>query len=449
MLSFGSLWSFIFMRHGMFNRKNLNMGQKKLDQPSYQSNAEETKKHAQQQLDQWIQEHKGDYISRGIYQNTLETLERGVICSSEANFRKTMKHNWGGGEVKDISQVVADLKSESATYIAKEIEETRLLGNKHILKIVVEYAATPTPALPPRVQVQNNSSSLKYAQAAGFISEDQSMYFWGRLTKDKLSTIKLRDDKYHQIIFDPQCADQFSTAFRIEGIPQITIRSWCDDGYKERQNELLDKYRKFDLYEHGINVACDMVSADPIDKRLAQVWDISKPFSSNLEKLAKKLNEARESEIYGGYTDCYLGACYNRIGDFNEKCKTIVLRGKPDNIISQLASENFMTLLRPFENKGELFNLDLTQEDTIVIGARSELAPYVTKMTKMLRDEINNISLPSMISPIINLIAEYAQAIRIFYIEDMSAAQITFFKIPPNMQPVKESQDLVKNTPAI
>lgn len=438
------------------------------------------------QVDEWIAAHQRSFISRALWNNIEEVMDTCVLSPEEMSYRKEFKSKPTAREkrVIDISQTVTDLKPTSVRWIVKEVFATNLLLEP-LSRIVAEYAVQAICAgeepLPMQRITLRNQLPISQAWRFGYCSEDRYRNLFEKLEQktesDPLPTIKLKDRNQYQVICEPTGDKSFgfNTYYQLEGIPSLHDRGFFCIGEPQRikKDELRKKYSAANLTEAAVETALDIVSEDPIDSKLAKVWKAATQLNpgGDRRREAKLLYDLRTYEIQH-IDSFYLHAMYNIICWSSPPHSNIrILKGNPESIISHstkamsdfdrdrkledmpLKKDDTVILLMPWENGGELFSLDLTQDDTIVIGQRKELEPHVKRSVLFMFNQINNVlgGNSTLTRDVIFIVADYARHIRTFYLENMSEQQIDFFNVPNTLlptffQPESEDEDSVEGT---
>ena len=170
-----------------------------------------------------------------------------------------------------------------------------------------------------------------------------------------------------------------------------------------------------------IEIRADMLAGEKgIDKTLAPQWEESKQKQDfNFSKQIENFLEMRQRIIHPqGFLHTAIWATRNAINW--EYGDVVILRGNPEAIIGNDDSKklgnvckNEVSLLEPFQNKGNPCCLELLQDDTIIIGPNELLKEY-------------------------RGIEKYSD--KIVFIEELSQEHINFFKIPARLLPQPKQQ---------
>lgn len=423
------------------------------------------------QIDEWIATYQHSFISIYLRHNVEEVMDTGVVSPEEVSYRKEFKcKQWEGeGPTIDISQIVADFKNTSVDRIAKVVFATNLLL-KPLSIIVAEYAGDES--LLPRVTFRNQTSVWQ-AYVLGFFTAKRYTALFEQLKQtaedDPLPAIELEDGNSYQIIREPTGERDIieNSYFQLKGILSLQDRCRGQDLHfpfpdYSKKEELRKKYPAANLTRGAIEIALDIASDDPIDSKLTKVWEITTRFKPNSDRrqIATELYDFRISEIQS--SSFYLQAFYKNI--YWSYSHIHILKGNPESVISHftqgidrsdlsrklkdvpLKKNDQVFLLMPWENQGNLFSLDLTSDDTIVIGPRKELEPHVKRSGLFMFNQIYNVlGVDSRLtSDVISIVAGYACPIRTFYLESMSKQQIEFFEVTRGLRPTffqSESED--------
>lgn len=360
----------------------------------------------QQLISRWIDAHKSSFITHAIWADNIEgAITSGFIEPAESLLRKTGRVSYESGmhrerSVADISQIISS----------------------------DEHAHLDLP----RDVTLKDSMPISDAWKYRFMDDSQYCEFLSQhadAKKDVLYT--LNDHKAYQIQYNPVGVDTgllYNTCFQIKGIPVL------HSSYSDYKSTIKKYSHQFGCTEILTQIALDHLAKNPIDTFLAKVWESYQPLilTANYKSLARELNIARQAVIFPSKLNSEIRAEYNSIrwayGD------VVILRGKPEKILSiqnkiqhlsdaecssiKMKDAEFkqgqeVFLLKPYENGGKFFSLDLRQEDTMVIGPESILTRY--RKTAEARD------------------------IKLFYIEEMSEEQLNFFCVPDKLRPKKRA----------
>ncbi len=328
-------------------------------------------KNIQAQIAAWIKNHGEAYVAHAVWaDNVDDVISSGYVESAECQLRK--KH-----------QVSFEKYGQYAKRGSLCITDTvRKIKNK-------EISYPPNP-----VTINSNyTTDLRHALKLLVHLGDEDFAKISKAKKDETFLLPLKNNKTCKAVRG--AGTIWNTIITFEGVPLAS----CKD------LEIRHAYSSY-----AMQVAIDCCSADPIDKRLAQVWEANKELRDNLKDLHTELLNFRYCEIDRSALCSSVRAVYNGInwqyGD------VIVLSGNPEKIVSafnfsndnrkkdaKLENGQDVFLLEPFENGGEFFSLDLKQEDKIVLCPRA----VITKHNKMSISDT-----------------------RIFCFEDMSLEQLIF-----------------------
>jgi hypothetical protein len=94
----------------------------------------------------------------------------------------------------------------------------------------------------------------------------------------------------------------------------------------------------------------------------------------NSELIGERLTHLPDSKL-----NAEIRAVHNDIDWSYGKC--VILRGQPSAIIGDRRS-NEVVLLRPWENGGDYFKLELAEPNTLLIGPKSDLEPHIEELKR-------------------------------------------------------------------
>lgn len=349
----------------------------------------------QNQLTQWISEHQETYVSHAVWSDNIELLlGDGILRPGEEQLRQRGFVSYEqGASFSERGQVTISKESLEALKEEKDLADlNRLISSDRI--------------------------PLTLAKEFSFISEQECK----KWVDDKPpQSIQLKDGKEYVIEYVN------GQAF-IKGIPCLEFNEL---GAQKNFHTIISTLaHKHQCPRAILQLAQDCLSAEPVDKRLAQLWNTYRELSisSDHRKIARQLYQWRKLQfeyLYKLNNDIRFS--YRRI-DWHYG-EVVVLKGQSEAILSICNKANHqeyltykpeemvfapgaeVSSLHPFENNGNFFSLSLAKPDCIVIGPKAALAPYASKACS------NNI--------------------RLFYIEDMNKEQRNFFNIPGYLEKQK------------
>jgi len=265
-------------------------------------------------------------------------------------------------------------------------------------------------------------------------------------TRDALYYIHKTNKVSQKLVLSKDLLSQFDTKLKPDTQPKKLSYSELYDISK------LTKHNPINIFERPFQLANDILSDQPIDKDLAVVWKAIDNLSfMNVPIVRAKMRGELYANLVGRRENeimCWpslpnhLSVRWNAVAVTWNKGNVVVLRGNPKETLSDYQEQPFKTghfveLKAPLENNGEFYSLDLDQKDTIMIGPRDRLKPHVTQEHRAIKESIPQEIFPPVLS---GIVADYARKIKIFYIEDMSQDQLTFFKLPAQPEQVKQPQ---------
>lgn len=372
-------------------------------------------------LNDWLLAYGESWIAHAVWPNNVDLLVRtGRLRSAEDILRTTGKVSYEKGDCHD-QRGTLDITKTLEYYRAKppkvsyQIEilndmplkeacKQGFLDIAQILSLMSLDEAAELELFTYRQLKANmipgyeeDQSPLNKEAFASLSEEEKQSYF-----------VKLKDGKNYPIILTPDSPteDIDKYTFKIKGLPALKC------------------HLPRGIALEATQVATDCVALEPIDKKLAKVWNSYNEYTTFTEVKKRieflcELLTYRQREILPTKLSIEIWAVYCSI-KWNYG-SVVILRGNPENIISLVNFENksnivlerlqAVQLLMPFENNGEFFSLDLKQEDTIVIGPAAILDPY--------RD------------------LDECQGIQFFDFESMNEQQLEFFRVPSNLRPKK------------
>jgi len=349
-------------------------------------------------LTDWINQYGPSFVTHAIYNdNVVRALENGVIESSEEQLRKlkTVSYEKGG------------------TYGAR--------GSTNI-SIIAKHLGNKKEKLPQCIEIVSNAMcSFKQIARDLDLTDDEvdEVEHYYKIPSKDLPEVTIINKKFTLKKIDGEKVFIRTSPEVVSHMFGIGFNDKSDGEKIKYQHELDALCYLFKCLENSIQIANDSLLENPIDKRLAQVWNAKRKEGGDNRKLFLELINFRALEIYKNCVLDQVRVTYQKInwtyGD------VIVLRGNCEKILSTLCKCDSDTnknkqeseiqffkgqelyLLHPIENNGDFFALDMTQEDTIIIGPKKELASHVTNRMK------------------------------VFCIEDMNQEELDFFQVPPRL----------------
>lgn len=391
----------------------------------------------------WIERHGKDFVAHAIWENNVEKLlKAGMVHSAEAIVRsgKTASFEtgtWGDRSSLNLGFYLEELKKNPVDDIP--------------CPLIYQNAMSLGEAITKRY--------IRPAQVLSFMSvTEMSKYLYGNeailewlelmnrqdeikrpLSKEQFANMNeeekqkfrviLHDGKDYDIVLEPEKEGDAEPIFKIQGIPSIRINNSYELALLSDfcNKKKIPNVRNFQL-------ARDVQSSLPVDKMLALIWQAFlklNPYSQSQIKIdtCKDLCTFRKRAIKCSALSYEIRVAYNAV--YWQYGKVAVLRGNPKDIISALKNTydtekkelshkidttgSEVYLLQPFENGGEPFALDLSNEDTIVLGPEEILSPY--------RGLANS------------------KGIRFHSFESMTQEQLNFFSVPPSFYATNKNED--------
>lgn len=372
-------------------------------------------KSIQSQLSAWIETHKYSYISHAIWQDNVDSvLTDGYLSPAEYQLRKKSYVSFEKG---------MSFGERGVTDVSLFIDELKMQNTRQVIFVTIENQIPINKALYLELISKNLYNDI--------ISEGEEKY-----KINESFSVKLRDGRDYKITYNTNGKCQFgNNFFQISGVPYLKGHYSGVNGNEWEFIESLSK--KYQCDESYLKVAFDTFSDSPIDEKLSIVWNTYKKLclSDDHRWLARHLQDVRGKQIYRTKLNCNIRASYNSINwDYGD---IVVLRGNPYSILSILSKADSdkdmdlpiedvkikkgeeVQLLNPFENGGEFFSLNLSDEDTIIIGPHKILSCY-QEQTKTKR-------------------------LRLYFIEDMNTEQLDFFGVPYKLRPLAQQENEIHN----
>jgi hypothetical protein len=363
---------------------------------------------SQKQISNWIATHKDHYISHSIPANrTDEVFHHGKLRPTEEVLRKDFKCEINP-KFENISRLIHDYKNESKASERKPLPERFVMHNNLPLSVAAQY------------HLFLGSNYLEFINHLSILPETST-----------LPSLTLKDGKTYQITRNKKGDKSLlnNTFFQIEGLPYLEVFN-----PNLPLNDLsFAWFKRYDLYaERAAQIAIDMLATQTIDSQLAIIWQTYKTLTYNQASVWSNLLNSRSNAIrYSVNPSCNLDASKNEITWTTDTIQ--ILRGNPESTYCAMQNTSWTPLLHPWENNGEMFSLDLSEVNTIIIGPRAQLEPYVTKNSQPVIHALNETEyLPPVITPAVE---GYARKYKIFYFEDMTKEQLKFFNVPAHLNP--------------
>jgi len=438
-----------------------------------QTEFKELKNDSNPLLHQWIDKFKNEFVAVKIDDDNLEkVLKDGVLTPLEYQLRKDLKVSHKK-EKFDISGIVADFKKRNIQ-LSKPLELTNDIPMDDVFQLGIltnnqagEYFAHEKRKAEYEV--------ILYDEKQYHISKPtiQGIPFFKKLPKDP--KVKELYDEYNQCDLITMDTIPDEKIFSSDSIHSYQAYIRCDDELYY-MSKLTHEIKKLPIPEERLNFfdaqllpvneartmssteldianqitnhwpthvteqyiqfAADILSDHSVSKDLSVVWNAVSPllaepqlagnFLYNLEQYRNELFSQNTSNLT---TQCSL-SYYDLKQDYTDA--VLVLKGNA-NPLSKIGSSRYCAykkeIMSPIENNGNFYLFDLYQEDTIIIGPRYKLEPYVKKEVNDIRNQIRETLPDEILTAVLRpVIANYAQK-RIFYTDEMNEEQLKFFNI--------------------
>jgi hypothetical protein len=384
----------------------------------------------QKQLDTFIATRLQNYVAHALWDEKAVdgVMKIGSVKSSEDLLRSEGQvsyeaSDYGHRGTQDIRALLADLKEKKITPPSSPLRLIDSINISDAKKIGLITDAT-------------------YKELIGIgwvddIYDENGNYIKTIRNLDKIKSnlsLKLNDGNEYKVIYDPMGIDSDleNTCFRLQGVPYLELQDMTK--YNEFINQLAWRYN---CSRMAVQICLDQNTDISSHHHLARVWNTCKPLvlNSDYRGLTHELmafyhhqfdsKSKLQATIFAGYNGIWWS-----YGD------VVVLRANPKQLLSEanrvsnynphLPSElkelqpeklRDITLLYPYENKGEFFRMDLSHPDTIMIGPRAKLVRYQERAREM--------------------------KLQMFFIEDMTEKQQQFFDVPFRLKPKARAAGMI------
>ncbi len=296
-------------------------------------------------------------------------------------------------EAVDIDTLLSQLENEAinnGSFLTKEqLERRETLSTLTSLSNEEEEEVEALYRIPENIRSEWKHEYYEKCKDSKLNENEISR--WKELSpKIKLNQLEYLELKWlrriskHGFLFKPMTyVDVLGNLHKQDYVGILTNVQGIEEELLKGRNEKVDRI-------FITRIAFQMHEGNPVDKYLAKKY--TKAMSQNPEKITeciKKLYQARDIQFHYPKLLPEVRTLKNKIawnyGDI------VVLRGNPQKVTTGNASSlepNVKTgeeasLLEPFMNQGEIFNLPIVQEETIILGNRKSLEPYSEKLTEM------------------------------------------------------------------
>jgi hypothetical protein len=326
-------------------------------------------------LSQWFAKHKENFLSHPVFPCDIEAIRRtGTLMSDEARLRENQK---------------------------------LILPNKLTIDVspIIEYLSSTGVRLPDRIKIV---SSQEIGLVQGFLQamlsqKDYEACFEEQLLEGDINKInehvRLTKRQKQKIIITHNLLNAESYIYGVDSNPRTASYP-----------KLLDSlYQKFRVESFGIQLANDTLVDEPIDARLAKVWEQRAKFGVDMRLLLQHLLKLREDEISPNILSAKIEAGFNR-ALWPYDCNIVILFTLPEVMFSASNPPDFQArkevcLLHPLENHGEPLAINLKQHNGLVIGPKEDLKPFAdsdldcVSLEELCEEEIILLDLPIRLRP--------------------------------------------------
>jgi hypothetical protein len=342
----------------------------------------------------WLEQHEKDFVAHAIWEgNISKVIQRGAVLPSEAVLKEKGEVEYEMGSVCGArgTRALIELTEEDRKVFTEltEEEETTLkeLQDKH-------NSLSPEERMELKelnkliFEKLDNENKEIYITLINFIKYREAENIIDNLNETKKlglrSLSKEQQDRYHEL----------NNKYALKISEKASLK------YLERRKlGLLSNYqgtqisqpplKKIEELEKRYN--CDRqkifisyyLKHNNIYPFLTRKFKKLKTKDCN-EKIIKSISQAKSVHHIIPKLNAEIRVRHNIIDWQYGKC--VVLRGNPEKIISSQLDTILGTeylLLRPWENEGEYFTLELAEQDTLLIGPEKDLAPYSEKLKQM------------------------------------------------------------------
>jgi hypothetical protein len=169
-------------------------------------------------------------------------------------------------------------------------------------------------------------------------------------------------------------------------------------GQADYPQQLSTLYSLFPVSSYYIQLANDLLIEEPVDVRLASVWQTLHKANSDT-RLLSRLCKQRQNELYPGGALPQIRAHLNHASWSNGD--VVVLFNLSNEFYSQLQpNPEEIHLRHPIENNGKPYQVDLKQVNALIIGPQNIIAKFAkagfntVALEELNEDELNLLKVP-------------------------------------------------------
>jgi hypothetical protein len=342
-----------------------------------------------QLIQAWLDQHGHNYVAHAVWEGNIEkVIKRGAVIPAEAALKETGFVEYEKGDTQgsrgtlELDELTNKEKNFFTELSEKEESELKELQKNNQL----------TPA---------EQMELKglYKEIAAKIDEDDDQQGMFQFRKSRLETkfIDAELKHFNKLVdvglskMDPARQSRYG---------ELSAKAL--NIYERRRLKTLQRMRE-GFYVHFHNVGKEVryarsigvylaarghsepekialsyyLKENNIYPRLTQKFKKWMARGTSKKAITETLLLAQEAHHLGHKLNTEIRTAPNSIRWEYGKC--VVLRGNPNNIISEHVKGECI-LLRPWENEGEYFNLELAEKDTLLIGPKKDLEPYAEQL---------------------------------------------------------------------